>query len=121
MSNLFRKEIMAKKFHIHRILVAGNGVSNTQFYMPNNYKDCVSIFVLGNREKDYLGLTIASKEILPRDFNANLIAFTGEMSRNQVKYPLKLEKTASSLVKIEYKGEQSIVSYEVAIYFEVIE
>lgn len=124
MSHLFRKEIavvMAKKYHIHRFLVNADK-QNQQFYFPANYKVGESVFVLGNRSGDQIGIKIRSTEILPKDFNANLISFTGNLSRNQVRYPLALgEPISSALVEIDYKRDSVVNAYEVAVYFEVIE
>lgn len=111
---------MAKKIHIHRFLVNAKSVHN-QFYFPNNYKDCHSVLVVGSKVDDLIGVKIGSREILPKEFNARLVAFTGALSRNQIKYPLKLDKTANALVEIDYTRPSESAVYEVALYFEITE
>jgi len=108
-----------EKIHIVEHTVLKSSQSIAQFVMPIEYSTCTGIMIVS----ETLGYTtlemlVDSKEVFPKNFDARLIRFTEQNSRNNVTWPLK-EAVSNKTIKLTFSPKGMTADELVRIYFFV--
>lgn len=110
---------MKRRFYIRSFSITGNAAVEFSYNIPPEYKRIIGVFLVASNDPLFtkLKLSIDNVEILPKEFDAAVITFNGNVSREQVMLPLNTPNS-NALVKgtlSEYTGGDITFS----IYFEV--